>query len=88
MLAGLRQKGRIAPGFDADLCVFAPDDSFVVDPGRLHHRHPVTPYAGRTLSGVVRNTFLRGEPVDLKQPRGWMLQSQALPATSKGEVLA
>ena len=45
-LAGLRRKGQIAVGFDADFCVFAPDDVFVVDPARLHHRHPVTPVRG------------------------------------------
>jgi allantoinase len=32
----------------------------VVDPARLEHRHPVTPYAGRTLTGRVRQTWLRG----------------------------
>jgi allantoinase len=59
-LAGLAGKGRIAPGFDADFCLFAPDESFVVDPGRLQHRHPVTPYDGHSLTGVVRGTMLRG----------------------------
>ncbi|HYV77775.1 MAG TPA: allantoinase AllB, partial [Streptosporangiaceae bacterium] len=34
-LAGLSGKGRIAPGYDADFCVFAPDESFTVDPARL-----------------------------------------------------
>ena len=64
-LAGLTGKGRIAPGFDADFCVFAPDESFVVEPGQLHHRHPATtPYAGRELFGVVRGTIVRGVPVD------------------------
>jgi allantoinase len=72
-LAGLRGKGRIEVGFDADLCVFAPDDSFVVDPARLHHRHRVTPYAGRTLTGVVRETMLRGKPIDPARPRGELL---------------
>jgi allantoinase len=72
-LAGLRGKGRIEVGFDADLCVFAPDDSFVVDPARLHHRHHLTPYAGRTLTGVVRETMLRGKPIDPSRPRGELL---------------
>ena len=72
--AGLRHKGRIAEGADADLCVLAPDESFVVDPGRLEHRHPITPYAGRTLTGVVRETWLAGQPVDLgAPPRGRLL---------------
>jgi allantoinase len=69
-LAGLRRKGRIAVGYDADFAVFAPDEAFTVDPVRLHHRHPVTPYDGRRLRGVVRGTFLRGEPVDPARPRG------------------
>ncbi len=75
--AGLPAKGRIAPGFDADFCIFAPDESFVVDPKRLQHRHPVTPYAGRRLQGVVRSTILRGEVVDGKRPRGQLLARHA-----------
>ncbi|GAB2588909.1 allantoinase AllB [Streptomyces capparidis] len=62
-LAGLRGKGAIAPGRDADFAVLAPDETFTVDPGALHHRNPVTPYAGRTLHGVVRSTWLRGRQV-------------------------
>ncbi len=62
-VAGASCKGAIAPGYDADLVAFDDTASFTVDPARLHHRHPVTPYAGRTLTGVVRSTWLRGEPV-------------------------
>jgi allantoinase len=39
---------------------FDPEDSYVVDPARLQQRHPVTPYAGRTLHGRVRQAWLRG----------------------------
>ncbi|HEY1970527.1 MAG TPA: amidohydrolase family protein, partial [Pseudonocardia sp.] len=63
-LVGLPGKGRIAPGADADLVVFAPDQPFTVAAERLRHRHPLTPYAGRTLTGVVRQTWLRGEPAE------------------------
>ncbi|MGI8334169.1 allantoinase AllB [Actinomadura scrupuli] len=71
-LTGLRRKGRLEVGYDADLVAFADDETFVVDPGALHHRHPVTPYAGRELSGVVRRTWLRGVAVD-GVPRGGLL---------------
>ena len=72
-LAGLHRKGQIKAGFDADFCVFAPDAVFTVDPARLHHRNPVTPYAGWPLRGEVRSTLLRGEAVDPARPRGQFL---------------
>lgn len=63
-LAGMqRQKGSIAVGCDADLAIWNPDASFCVDSGRLHHRHKLTPYAGRELCGVVETTFLRGRKI-------------------------
>ena len=61
-LADLPAKGAIAVGKDADLVAFAPDERFTV--GDLHHRNPVTPYAGRELTGVVRRTWLRGQLAD------------------------
>ncbi|WP_138734676.1 allantoinase AllB [Modestobacter excelsi] len=57
-LTGLAGKGAIAVGKDADLVAFAPDEQW--DVAGLHHRNPVTPYAGRRLTGVVRRTWLRG----------------------------
>ena len=68
-LAGLhRQKGAIRAGLDADLAVFNPDAAGKVDATRLQHRHPITPYAGETLEGIVEMTFVRGEKV---YDRGW-----------------
>jgi allantoinase len=72
-VVGLRRKGRIALGGDADFCVFAPDQAFIVDARRLHHRHPVTPYADRPLAGVVRGTWLRGQEITGGQCRGTLL---------------
>src|SRR4051812_48583248 len=61
-LAGLPAKGAIAVGKDADLVVFAPDERWTVT--ELLHRNPVTPYAGRELTGRVRRTWLRGQEAD------------------------
>ncbi|RPF25704.1 allantoinase AllB [Georgenia muralis] len=72
-LVGLDRKGAIAPGKDADLAVLAPEDSFDVDPARLHHRNPVTPYAGRRLTGVVRRTLLHGRTIT-DVPTGTLLR--------------
>ncbi|MET7420792.1 allantoinase AllB [Dactylosporangium sp. NPDC005555] len=74
-LVGLSRKGRIAPGADADLVAFAPDEPFVVDATALHHRHPVTPYAGTVLRGVVHGTWLRGERVG-DTPHGTFLRRE------------
>jgi allantoinase len=71
-LAGLGAKGRIEVGAEADLVEFAPDEEFTVEPARLHHRHPLTPYAGRRLTGVVRRTWLRGDLAGT-EPIGRML---------------
>ncbi|MGC5238478.1 allantoinase AllB [Streptomyces albogriseolus] len=77
-LAGLEaRKGAIAPGHDADFAVLAPDETFTVDPAALQHRNRVTAYAGRTLHGVVRSTWLRGERVmadgEFTAPKGRLL---------------
>ena len=59
-LAGFAHKGRITVGADADLIAWRPGARWTVDPARLHQRHPLTPYAGRALLGVVDTTWVGG----------------------------
>lgn len=59
------QRGRIAVGSPADLLAFQPYIEGEVDPARLKHRHPTTPWAGRRLSGDVAMTWMRGQVVAL-----------------------
>ncbi|QIQ01944.1 allantoinase AllB [Streptomyces liangshanensis] len=82
-LAGLAGKGAVEAGRDADLVVLAPDATFTVDPAALQHRNPVTAYAGRTLHGVVRSTWLRGTRIahegTLTEPAGRLIERNDRP---------
>jgi allantoinase len=63
-LVGLdKRKGALRAGCDADIVIFRPDATFSVEPQMLYHRHKLTPYAGRVMSGVVETTFLRGTKI-------------------------
>jgi allantoinase len=63
-LVGLAdRKGSLLPGHDADLVIWNPEQEFTVSQAVLRHRHPLTPWLGRRLAGVVVATYLRGEPV-------------------------
>ncbi|MEU9619117.1 allantoinase AllB [Streptomyces sp. NPDC048155] len=77
-LAGLARKGAIEAGRDADFAVLAPDETFTVDPAGLFHRNQVTAYAGRTLHGVVKSTWLRGQRIasdgTVGEPTGRLLE--------------
>ncbi|MFD9571184.1 allantoinase AllB [Streptomyces sp. NPDC059982] len=79
-LAGLAAKGGIEAGRDADFAVLDPDETFTVDPAHLHHRNQVTAYAGKTLHGVVKSTWLRGTQIadhgTPTEPTGLLLERQ------------
>ena len=63
-LAGVgHRKGLLAPGYDADLVIWNPDTPVAVEARTLYHRHPLTPYDGRTLTGAVRATYVGGVEV-------------------------
>jgi allantoinase len=60
---GLLNKGDIAIGYDADLVLFDPDESFVVRAADSESQQDFTPFEGMELTGRVKTTFLRGETI-------------------------
>jgi allantoinase len=57
------QKGALAVGFDGDVAVFDDDGEFVVEPSTMLFRNKCSPYQGKTLKGVVSETWVRGQRV-------------------------
>jgi allantoinase len=57
---GLLNKGDIAPGFDADIALVDPHESFVVRAAESQSKQGYTPFEGQELTGRVKSTFLRG----------------------------
>ena len=55
--------GHLAPGADADVCVFDPDLHWVVAPSALRSQGKNTPFLGLELSGKVRYTLVGGQVV-------------------------
>ena len=60
---GLRRKGDIAEGYDADLAIVDPDDTFTVRAAESESRQGYTPFEGMELTGRVQSTWLRGKEI-------------------------
>ncbi|KAL2074021.1 hypothetical protein VTL71DRAFT_7799 [Oculimacula yallundae] len=57
------KKGALRPGMDADICVFDDEGTFVVGREQMLFRNKVSPYQGKKMRGVVRQTWVRGQLV-------------------------
>jgi dihydropyrimidinase len=60
---GLRDKGAIEPGKDADVVLFDPGARRTIRATDLHHTSDYTPYEGLDVAGVVRSVLVRGRAV-------------------------
>ncbi|KAF8469143.1 hypothetical protein BDZ91DRAFT_792902 [Kalaharituber pfeilii] len=59
----LGKKGALEAGWDADICIFDPEASFVVTQSEMHFKNKLTPYESKRLNGVVNETWLRGKQI-------------------------
>ncbi len=55
--------GTLSPGADADICVFDPNEKWVIDPEKLKSKSRNTPFGKWEVQGRVRRTYLRGRVV-------------------------
>jgi dihydropyrimidinase len=62
-LFGLRSKGSVEPGLDADLVLWDPDVRRRLTAPDLHHTSDYTPYEGFELTGAIRSVWSRGSAV-------------------------
>ena len=60
---GLRAKGQLVVGADADLTLLDMDREGIVDEARLHGRSNLSPFRGERLHGMPVATILRGRVV-------------------------
>ncbi len=62
-IAGLRSKGRIEAGTDADIVIFDPNHTRTISKNALHDSSDYSPYEGMTLQGFAKHVLLRGKEV-------------------------
>jgi len=60
---GIRTKGSITIGMDADLALVDISRSATLQPRHLMQRHALSPYLGASLRGGVERTIRRGETI-------------------------
>lgn len=58
-----KQKGDLAAGMDGDICVFDDTASWIVEPSTMLFRNKCSPYQGKEMKGMVKETWVRGNRV-------------------------
>jgi len=62
-ILGLKEKGRIEPGADADIVIIDPNAEKVLSNDTLHQKVDYTPFDGMKVKGFPSHVWLRGIPV-------------------------
>jgi dihydropyrimidinase len=60
---GLKDKGEIVVGKDADIVVFDPEQKFTITQSKLHMNVDYTPYEGMEMTGMPHSVYSRGKKV-------------------------
>jgi allantoinase len=61
------KKGKIAVGAYADILVFDDEKEVIISSDMIKHKHKITPYVGKKVTGEVNKTYLRGQLVYSEQ---------------------
>jgi allantoinase len=71
------KKGSISIGYDADITIWNPESSYVVDAKNIFHKHAITPYLNQELYGIVIKTYVGGtvafDPTLNQPPNGQLI---------------
>ncbi len=60
---GLLSKGTIAEGYDADLAIVDPDETFIVHAAESESTQGYSPFEGHEMTGRVKHAFLGGRQI-------------------------
>ena len=72
------KKGTIAVGNDADIVIWNPSQTQVIQESDIFFKHKISPYIGQELNGVVLETIVNGQTV---------YQNQIIQNKNKGQWL-
>jgi dihydroorotase len=60
-LFGIVNKGKLEVGCDADLVIFDPNASYILDENSLHSKCGWSPYHGEQFTGKIESVYLNGQ---------------------------
>ncbi len=81
-LFGLKDKGELTIGKDADIALYDPNQSYVLSPEDLYYKNKISAYVGFKIGGRITQTLLRGQTIYtlddgfMTQPTGTFLVNQ------------